>query len=368
MTAVIMMNNIFARDMTEENLIIAKKSSIYLKKIISDCLKIKEDEKLVIIGDHGYENRRISKIISAGYCIAAEELGIKDIDVVLQEPKSRGDEAEEQVMSSLESLESGSVIILAISNRLGKISHIGKSFRSFVKDKGHRFASMPSLGNIPTENIDNILSTFDIDYNQVRENCSRIRNIIDKGKELHITNDKGTDLHMNIRGKKALSVDGKYDREGKGGNVPIGEVYTPCRGKFVEGRVVIDLSSRIRESTQIVKEPITLDIKKGAITSITGGTEARTLENTLEWAHKNSEFPWGVRRIGELGIGLNPRAKIIGSMNIDEKVVGTAHIAIGSNHWFGGTIYSITHLDQVFSNPTIKVDGELLDLGQAKFN
>ncbi|MCK4927586.1 MAG: aminopeptidase [Candidatus Aenigmarchaeota archaeon] len=362
----IMMNNIIARDMTEEDLIIAKRSSSHLSKIISDCLEVKEDEKLVIIGDYGYENRRISKIISAGYCIAAEGLGIKDVDVVLQEPKGRGEEAEEHVISSLESLEPGSVIILAISNRLGKISHIGKSFRAFVKDNNHRFASMPSLGNVPNENIETVLNTFDIDYDQVRGNCSRIRNIIDEGKELHITNDKGTDLHINIRGKKALSVDGRYNTEGKGGNVPIGEVYTPCRGKFVEGRVVIDLSSRIREGTQIIKEPITLDIKKGAITSITGGAEAKNLEKTLEWAHENSEFPWGVRRIGELGIGLNPKAKIIGSMNIDEKVMGTAHVAIGSNHWFGGTIYSIIHLDQVFSNPMITVDGKLLDIRQAK--
>ncbi len=366
MIAVIMMNNIIAKDMTEDSLHLAKKSSSHLSKIISDCLEMKEDEKLVIIGDHGYENRRISKIISAGYCIAAEGLGIKDVDVVLQEPKGRGEEAEEQVVSSLESLESGSVIILAISNRLGKISHIGKSFRSFVKDNNHRFASMPSLGNVPTGNIETVLNTFDIDYGQVRENCSRIRNIVDGGKELHITNDKGTDLHINIRGKRALSVDGKYNTPGKGGNVPIGEVYTPCRGKFVEGRVVIDLSSRIREGTQIVKEPITLDIEKGAITSIDGGAEAKNLEKTLEWAHENSEFPWGVRRIGELGIGLNPKAKIIGSMNIDEKVMGTAHVAIGSNHWFGGTIYSIIHLDQVFSKPRIEVDGELLDIRQAK--
>ncbi len=352
--------------MTGQDLALAEKSSSHLSKIISDCLEVKEDEKLLIIGDHGYPGRKISKIICSGYSIAAKRLGIKNVDVLFQEPKSRGDETEEHIVSSLENLEEGSAIILTISNSLGKTNYIGKSFRTFVKDKGHRFASMPSLGNIRTDNIRNILDTFDIDYDLVRKNCSRINDILDKGKELHITNDKGTDFHMNIRNKKALSVGGRYGSPGKGGNVPIGEVYTPGRGKFVEGRVVIDLSSRIQEGTQIIKEPITLDISKGSVESISGGVEAKKLEDTLEWAHDNSEFPWGVRRIGELGIGLNPRAKIIGSMNIDEKVMGTAHVAIGSNHWFGGTIYSIIHLDQVFSNPRIEVDGELLDLGHAK--
>ena len=359
------MCKIITKDLTDKEILLAKKSSIYLKKIISDCLKVKKNEKLLIIGDYGYENRRISKIICAGYSIAAKDLGIKDIELILQEPEGRGGTADPRIISSLDSLENGSAILMAISNRLGRISNIGKSFRAFVKDNGHRFASMPSLGNIPTKNIEAVLNTFDIDYGQVRKNCSKVKNILDEGKELHITNDKGTDLYINIRGKKALSVDGSYNSPGKGGNVPVGEVYTPCRGKFVEGKVVIDLSSRIMERTQIVKNPITLNIEKGTVTSIDGGAEAKNLEKTLKWAHENSEFPWGVRRIGELGIGMNPKAQIIGSMNIDEKVIGTAHVAIGSNYWFGGTIYAIIHLDQVFSNPKIEVDGQLLDIPQA---
>ena len=209
-----------------------------------------------------------------------------------------------------------------------------------------------------------IIATLDIYYKSVQQNCERIIEIIDKGNELHITTELGTDLKINIKGKKALSVDGKYNVPGSGGNVPIGEVYTPGRGKFIEGKVVIDLSSRTKECTQLIKEPITLEIKNGTVTSITGGKEAENLKDTIYWAHENSEFPWGVKRIGELGIGLNPNAKIIGSMNIDEKVVGTAHVAIGSNYWFGGTIYSIIHLDQVFNNPKIKVDGKLLSVTQ----
>lgn len=69
-----------------------------------------------------------------------------------------------------------------------------------------------------------------------------------------------------------------------------------------------------------------------------------------------------MRRICELGIGLNPNASIIGAMIVDDKTLGTAHIGIGSNYWFGGNIYAIIHLDQVFKNPTIYFDGELLKI------
>ena len=62
--------------------------------------------------------------------------------------------------------------------------------------------------------------------------------------------------------------------------------------------------------------------------------------------------------IGELGIGFNPKINLMGAMVVDEKALGTAHIALGSNYWFGGDIYSISHLDQVFKNPLILFDGK----------
>ena len=49
-------------------------------------------------------------------------------------------------------------------------------------------------------------------------------------------------------------------------------------------------------------------------------------------------------------------------MIVDDKSLGTAHIGIGSNYWFGGDIYAIIHLDQVFKNPAVYFDGELLKI------
>ena len=82
------------------------------------------------------------------------------------------------------------------------------------------------------------------------------------------------------------------------------------------------------------------------------------LEQTLLNAEKRAKHPWGIRRIGELGIGINEKARICGPTIINEKTLGTAHIALGSNAWFGGNIYAIVHLDQVFKDPKIWVDGQ----------
>ena len=50
--------------------------------------------------------------------------------------------------------------------------------------------------------------------------------------------------------------------------------------------------------------------------------------------------------IAELGIGTNPHAKPTGGMIIvDEKLLGTIHIAIGANRLFGGKNEATMHWD-----------------------
>ena len=61
--------------------------------------------------------------------------------------------------------------------------------------------------------------------------------------------------------------------------------------------------------------------------------------------------------IGELGIGINPKACITGNMLEDEKALGTAHLAFGNNSDFpgGGNNNSKIHRDYLFYRPTIDV-------------
>ena len=81
----------------------------------------------------------------------------------------------------------------------------------------------------------------------------------------------------------------------------------------------------------------------------------------MDWAYNTSKNPDGVKMIGELGIGINPDASLIGPTIINEKLLGTAHVAIGSNYWFGGNIYAKIHLDQVFRKPKIEADGKAIN-------
>ncbi len=66
-------------------------------------------------------------------------------------------------------------------------------------------------------------------------------------------------------------------------------------------------------------------------------------------------------RIAELGIGLNPGIReLTGDIQLDEKLGGSVHIAIGMNHRFGGANHSNLHLDMIILQPSLRLDGNLI--------
>lgn len=334
-----------------------EKSKVKLfSKILKQTLKPKSEEAL-IIGDTGITNFRLSTKLSAYYYLACERLGI-DSKILLQTPKDKGESTNPEIINALAHHKSENMIITNLSNKFGSLKELGSSFRTYCKNQGHRFISTTSLGFIPNDTEDLLLNTLDIDYKALAKKHAVLKQILDEGDEVRVSTEAGTNLKIGIKDVVAISADGLYDAPGKGGNLPSGEVYLPPAKNQVRGDIVIDGSSRNNEGTEIIKEPFTIRVRRGEITKIEGkSVAADKLVNSLKWAILNSKHPEGVKKICELGIGLNSNAKLIGSTIIDEKVLGTAHVAMGSNHWFGGTIYSIIHLDQVFKRPIIEVDG-----------
>ena len=74
----------------------------------------------------------------------------------------------------------------------------------------------------------------------------------------------------------------------------------------------------------------------------------------------------GADVIAELGIGLNPAVKPRGHVMLDEKAADTAHVAIGKNTGaYGGDNDAAIHVDCIFSEPAVEVDGRPIDLPTA---
>ena len=337
---------------------IAKNNFVYYRNVLKNCLNVKK-EQIVIVGDYGLPNKRVAPLMTAGYYYASKKLGLKT-NLVIQEPKIKGDSADENVIDSLKELKDESIIILCLSNKLGKMGDIGKSFRRFSYSKGHRFVSAPGLGSMNTSKHHALVESVGIDYNKLQQEQIKVKNILDWGKEVNVKTKKGTNMIFYIRGRRAISNDGDYSNPGTGGNIPVGEVYIAPIEKSAYGKIVIDGTIKHRWGATVVKDPVTIEVEKGKIVEIRGGFEAGLIQRTLEWASANAKNKENVKMLGEFGIGTNPKASLIGATIVDEKVKNTAHFAFGSNYWFGGDIYSIIHIDQIFKNPIIEVDGKRL--------
>jgi len=328
------------------------------KKILQYNLNV-NSEKVLIMGDKGYKTNLVSPILTNAYSLAAEELGL-DFQTVYQNFKGRGDYADEVEIRKLKELPKKSVIIINVSNRIGKLDSLGLSFRKFAKGRGHRFVSSSSLGSIKNSDLKIVLNSLDVDYKNLSEQTHSLMKKLTEGNELHVQTKAGTDMLYNIEGIESKGATGIYRNPREGGNLPASEAYIAPNKTKVEGRIAIDGSLRIKNKTVLIKSPVLVDVHEGMITKLNNTPEAKLLNATLMWAHNKAKYPEGVWRIGEFGIGLNKKAKIIGSTIIDEKAYGTGHFAIGSNAWFGGDIKSIIHLDQVIKNPIIKLDGRIL--------
>lgn len=347
--------------------LLKKENLLYSSKIISkdfrsilrNNLAIKKNEKVLLLGDYGLKQHRLAPIFVSAYAKALDNLNI-DYSVFMQKTKTIGMPVEKDVELALKNLDNKSVIVLVLSNKLGSLKNtsLGKSFRRYVKSKDCRFVSTTSLGCLKTSDLFKVVKPMNLDLNKLKRKQLEFKKKLDAAREVRILTDKGTDVKFNVQRRYSISIDGDYKNYKAGGNLPPGEVYIAPIENKTEGKIVLDGSIRLSWGTVLPKKPVMLNISKGRVNSIKGGREAMALKLTLSMAMRKSRVPANIKVVGELGIGFNERASILGAMMIDEKAYATSHIAFGSNYWFGGKNYALGHYDQVFKNPVFYFDGE----------
>ncbi|MHC4192286.1 MAG: aminopeptidase [Planctomycetota bacterium] len=183
-----------------------------------------------------------------------------------------------------------------------------------------------------------------------------VNDLLTQANEAHVTTKAGTDLWLDLRGRKNVELEHGYcgcEPEYRGfAAPPVIEANIAPVEHTARGLLVVDAC---QAALGVLKEPITFQIDKGKIVKIEGGSEAWHLEAVLEEIGDP-----GIYLVAELGIGLNPKTKLRGRFYEDESVYGTAHIGIGNNIFTGGKLEVNGHLDNVFWRPTIELDGKSL--------
>ena len=190
---------------------------------------------------------------------------------------------------------------------------------------------------------------------------SKIAEYLSNGDQVEIEDKNGTDLKFSIKGRYPgieIGTLTKCFSEGKECriDIPAGEVYIAPLEDSTNGILVVD------ELKDFNICGLKLRFENGIIKDFKAKRGAENFKKMLE----NGEG--GKDRIGELGIGLNYGLKPIGWRLFDEKIRGTAHLAIGDNIGLGGTNKASLHLDFVLYNPTLKVDGKPLNITELNEN
>jgi aminopeptidase len=290
--------------------------------------------------------------------------------VMIQPYKTQLDFAEKEVIEAIKS--NPDICISLSAEKLGKDSAaIQNPYKKGGKEYDHIFdylyrGKMMRAFWSPSVTAKMFKETVPIDYARLRRECAGVKAVLDKSVSVHITSPKGTDIVLGTKGRLGQSDDGDFRAPGKGGNLPAGETYiSPALGSS-NGVIAFDGSISLPVGDLVIKEPILARVKNNFVVGLDGGKEAEKLEKALKSGEDNalkmvkegklspsqgSEYAKNARNLGELGIGLNRKAKIVGNMLEDEKVYSTCHIAIGAN--YDEDAKAMIHLDGLIKLPTI---------------
>ena len=187
--------------------------------------------------------------------------------------------------------------------------------------------------------------------------CRRFGAAFTEGESVRLTSPRGTGLRFGIEGRVA-NVLTNIPAPGELAPVPDIEVnVVPVTGS-AEGTLIADASVPYL-GIGILEEPIVCKVRNGYIVGMTGGAQADSLREHLESFGDRHCF-----NVAELGVGLNPNARLTGEMLEDEGVMGTIHVGIGTSHTLGGEIVAPTHYDLLMWEPTIAVDGRVVQRGR----
>ncbi len=293
--------------------------------VIGKCMAVKDSEKVLIVTDSFAEK--------IGQALYSQSAKIADtIMVKMPETKLDGQEPAKEIADLMKKFD---VVMCPTRHSL---THT--KARKAATQKGARIATLPGI----TEEM--FLRAVDIDYDEIRKRCEKVSDVLSKSSKVRILTRSGTDFRLEVARSKVIEDNGSYTRPKDYGNLPAGEVF--LAPKDSAGVFVIDrLKDLCGPKTKV---------------SVRNNTVQEVFDKSLRelmWKYKNA------RNIAEFGIGVNPKAILSGNTLEDEKVLGTCHIAFGSNFDFGGRVKSEVHWDAILLKPTVYFDDrKIMDEGE----
>lgn len=302
-----------------------------IKHLLSHCGNLKAEEKLCIICD-----TTTYDIADMFQSIASEMT--PHVDFFELEPfKKHGDEPPVHVCESM--LQSDLIISLC------QFSLAHSQARIDAGKVNARFLSMPFY----TRDLLNDEAVM-IDFKAQTPIVRQVTDLFTNNEVARIQTKAGTDLTINFKGRVGNCCPGYVEKSGDLGSPPDIEANISPIESMSNGVIVVDGSITCTE-IGLLQTPVVLKVEDGRIVEFESDNQDYVDILNEMFGDIDSKR----RILAECGVGLNPKAKLTGTMLTDEGALGCIHFGFGSNYTVGGENEIDFHLDFVLRNGSLTI-------------
>lgn len=299
--------------------------------LVEQCGTLRAGEKCVVVTDYG--SAEIGRILAH----VAQERGA-EVTLVSMAPRPAHGVAPPAAVAA--AMAAADIVFMPTSK---SISHTAATLDA--RKAGARIITLPEV----TMDMLREGAIF-ADFRAQAPVTERVAAIFTRASRARLTSSDGrTDVAFSLAGRHGRALSGIVSRPGEFAAPPNIESSIAPVEDTAEGSMVVNSIAGMG----VLETEVRVTFRNGRIVDIAGGEEADRLKAELEGARDDNVY-----RVAELGVGLNPAARARGFILEDEAVLGSVHVAVGSNFTFGGAIRASRHIDLIHFNATLQLDDE----------
>ena len=297
-------------------------------RILDTCLAVKEGEKVVVVADS--RTRAVGDALFG----AALSVGAEAVLAIIPPAERPGEEPPEPLSRMMANC---NVVILATSQSM---THTAA--RRAANRADARVASLPGVSEEMLET-----GALTADYVEIQRSMRKLERRVRNAKTVRLTSELGTDVAFDVTRREWITGDtGVCHRRSETTTLPAGEIFVaPVEGS-ADGRLVIDAWFHER-----VQEPVIVVVKEGFASKVTGAGPA---------VHEMNRGGRDGRAFGTVGLGLNPMARVTGTLLEGEKALGSVHLGFGDNAAYGGNVRCAVRVDALITKASVEIDGKTI--------
>ena len=302
-----------------------------LKKLLTTCIRPKQDDRIFIISIEKYSKFAFS---------LHEILLAKNFNPAIF-----------IVPSDKKGFSISTKLIKPIIGKSDIIISLADNYCSFTDFSENSSLSEKRFINLHEISEKSLQRIFSIERNIVAGKSRKVADILSIGKTVKIYSGNGTELHLSIIKSKGLAVTGDASNPGQSTSVPYGFCRINAVSKSASGKLYITGSFT---GIGMITDNVKLNITEGKIKRIFGNEGAEKIRNLVKY----NSTP--LRDVLCVGVGTHPNAKFTGMAFEDKCVEGVVHITIGHKKSKSYSIIKPHKFDIVIRNATLKVDSMTL--------